>query len=73
MELKDRKRIVNELCDGLKHSLMKSVKRFPEGWDGRHIRALAGYIEVNELKHPTIKKALSEMKRSMDWYGLHRS
>jgi hypothetical protein len=68
MKLRDRKRIVRELCENLKTILNKNVERFPENWDGCHIRALAGYLA--ESKHDSVKRAFREMKRSDRWYSL---
>lgn len=64
----DRIRIAKELIENYKKKLLGVVEKMPDGYDGRHIRAVFGELMDNENSAECVRRAASEMKVDGFWY-----
>lgn len=71
MKISDRQRIVQEYCKSLKAKLNKIVtnSKFPEDWNGIHIRYIAMMFTETEMDNTAIaaiKKAKKDIDKNFD-------
>ena len=38
MDKKDQRRIINELCDGVRDTMLDNLHKVPKEWDGQELR-----------------------------------
>lgn len=63
MEKNEQERIINELFEGLKESMLQRLPRVPENWDGFELRQwVSDYVNDNVNYRPITGKRLKEYK-----------
>lgn len=67
MTRQDQKRIARVLCSSYQRSLLNAIEKFPESWDGCHVRALLAYLVNRDMDYKIVTRAYNEIVRSSQW------